>query len=226
MVGHQDSVHSAVFSPDDSRIVSSSRDTTIRVWDALTRKEVFPAICGHDSFVFSVAFSPDGTPVVSGSTNNIIRIWDALSGAEIVTAVHDHQDLFFSVMLSPDGTRVIAHSSDGTDIGWDAASGIQLFAVSSNPTTISTPRLFSPRTIEVNSDGWLVHVPTNRTVSKLPTILTPLCSASHGTSLAIGTQGGQVIIMTFPLAVFTRSETRPAPGRGRQRRELQYDSLA
>jgi WD40 repeat protein len=197
-------------------VVAGSTDSSAYVEDELPDAKAVTAMprCQDERGIFQVAFSPDGTRVVSGSTDNTIRIWDALSGAEIATAVHDHQDLFFSVMFSPDGTRVIARSSDGTDIGWDAASGIQLFAVTTDHTTTSTPRLFSPRTIEVNSDGWLVHVPTNRTIFKLPAIITPLCSASHETSLAIGTQGGQVIIMTFPSAVFTRSETRPAPGQG------------
>jgi hypothetical protein len=36
------------------------------------------------------------------------------------------------------------------------------------------------------------------------------CSAASGKSLAIGTEGGKVLILNFPAAVFSSAETRPA----------------
>jgi WD40 repeat protein len=37
--GHSDYVHALAFSPDGTRLISSSGDRTIRVWDTLTRAE-------------------------------------------------------------------------------------------------------------------------------------------------------------------------------------------
>ena len=38
--GHDDSVFSAAFSPDGSRIVTASRDKTTRIWDTATAREI------------------------------------------------------------------------------------------------------------------------------------------------------------------------------------------
>jgi WD40 repeat protein len=38
--GHEGSVFSAAFSPDGSRIVTTSDDETARIWDAATGKEI------------------------------------------------------------------------------------------------------------------------------------------------------------------------------------------
>jgi len=80
--GHSDSVCSVAFSPDGSRIVSGSGDTTIRIWDARSGKEV-QKLEGHSSWVCSVAFSPDGSRIVSGSRDATIRIWDTRWGKEV-----------------------------------------------------------------------------------------------------------------------------------------------
>ena len=57
--GHIEFVNSVAFSPDGRRIVSGSYDTTIKVWDAETGREI-RTLEGHFAGVNSVAFSPDG----------------------------------------------------------------------------------------------------------------------------------------------------------------------
>ena len=74
--GHDEPVHSVVYSPDGRCIASGSSDFTVRVWDAQTGQSVM-ALTGHDDAVESVAFSPDGKSIVSGSQDKTIRIWDA-----------------------------------------------------------------------------------------------------------------------------------------------------
>jgi WD40 repeat protein len=44
---------------DGKTVVSGSRDKTVRVWDAVTGKEV-QKLEGHSGTVYSVAFSPVG----------------------------------------------------------------------------------------------------------------------------------------------------------------------
>ena len=74
--GHDEPVHSVVYSPDGRYIASGSSDFTVRVWDAQTGQSVM-ALTGHDDAVESVAFSPDGKSIVSGSQDKTIRVWDA-----------------------------------------------------------------------------------------------------------------------------------------------------
>jgi WD40 repeat protein len=57
-------VTSAAFSPDGSRIVTASQDSTARIWDAASAKEI--AVLRHENGVTSAAFSPDGSRIVAG----------------------------------------------------------------------------------------------------------------------------------------------------------------
>ena len=57
---------SVASSADGTRIISSSRDKSVRVWDASTGAEL-KVLNGHTDWVNSVAFSADGTRIFSGS---------------------------------------------------------------------------------------------------------------------------------------------------------------
>jgi hypothetical protein len=72
----------AAFSPDGSRIVTSSWDKTARIWDAATAEEI-AVLRGHEDRVTSAAFSPDGSRIVTASGDKTARIWDAATAKEI-----------------------------------------------------------------------------------------------------------------------------------------------
>jgi WD40 repeat protein len=50
----------------DAAIVTSSWDTTVRLWDAGTGEPVGIPLRGHTNPVNSISFSPDGTRIVAG----------------------------------------------------------------------------------------------------------------------------------------------------------------
>ena len=54
---HDDGVLSVAFSPDGTRIAAASFDKTIRLWDALTLREV-GVLRGHESAVTEVGVQP------------------------------------------------------------------------------------------------------------------------------------------------------------------------
>ncbi|ETO03433.1 hypothetical protein RFI_33974, partial [Reticulomyxa filosa] len=60
--GHSSGVTSVQFSRDGNRIVSGSFDKTIRLWDALSGKQIL-SLEGHSDRVNSVQFSPDGNRI-------------------------------------------------------------------------------------------------------------------------------------------------------------------
>jgi WD40 repeat protein len=115
--GHDDSVNSAAFSPDGSRIVTASDDHTARIWNVATAKEI-AILRGHDDSVNSAAFSPDGSRIVTASDDHTARIWDAATAKEIAV-LRGHEDDVNSAAFSPDGSSVVTASDDQTASIWD-----------------------------------------------------------------------------------------------------------
>jgi WD40 repeat protein len=58
--------------PDGTRLASSSRDSTVRLWDAATGAAL-ATLNGHTEAVISGAWSPDGTRLASA--DETVRIW-------------------------------------------------------------------------------------------------------------------------------------------------------
>ena len=119
--GHESFLHSVAFSPDGTRIVSGSRDKTVKVWDAATGENTL-TLRGHGSGVESVAFSPDGTRIISGSADKTVKVWNTATGENTLT-LRGHEDEVDSVAFSPDGTRIVSGGWDWTVKVWDAATG-------------------------------------------------------------------------------------------------------
>ena len=75
--GHSGAVVAVAFSPDGRRIVSGSRDHTLRLWNAETGQSIGVPLEGHQRDVTSIAFSRDGRFIVSGSHDESVRVWPA-----------------------------------------------------------------------------------------------------------------------------------------------------
>lgn len=124
--GHQGPVLATILSPDNSMIVSSSGDKTIRMWDADTGLPLGEPLRGHERWIRSIAISPDGSRIISGSDDSTIRLWNANTGQLLGEPLRGHELAVNAVAFSPDGSRVASGSSDTTIRLWDAGSGLQL----------------------------------------------------------------------------------------------------
>ncbi len=125
---HDGAVYSVSYSPDGSKIVSGSRDRTIRIWDAETGQELKRMKLGRWwAWVSSVNFSPDGSKVVSGSCDATLRIWDAETGQELKRMkLGKWWAWVYSVSFSPDGRKIVSGAWDKTICIWDAETGQEL----------------------------------------------------------------------------------------------------
>ncbi|MEV6235437.1 TIR domain-containing protein [Lentzea sp. NPDC051838] len=119
--GEDESVRSAMLSPDGTRIVASVGNATARVWDAETRALLF-TLTGHENLVNYAEFSPDGSLIVTASDDSTARVWDAADGTEL-TVLSGHRSKLGNARFSPDGSRIVTASADGTALVWDRASG-------------------------------------------------------------------------------------------------------
>ena len=68
--GHEKTVTCTAFSPDGTRLATSSQDGTVRIWDVLRRQPVITLkITGNA--VWSVAFTPDGRGLLIGYDDQV-----------------------------------------------------------------------------------------------------------------------------------------------------------
>lgn len=77
--GHAGYVWKVAFSPDGCYLASGSWDSTVKIWDVTSGKEV-QTLRGHAGFIYGLAFSPDGRRLAtaSGSAHRgEIKVWDA-----------------------------------------------------------------------------------------------------------------------------------------------------
>lgn len=120
--GHTKTILSIAISPDRTKIVSGSVDSTVRIWD-FESGEMLRTLEGHTDWVQSVAFSPNGETVVSGSDDRTIRVWIVESG-EVLQTVKEHPHWRAnSVVFLPDGKRVVSGHDDCQIRVWDVDNG-------------------------------------------------------------------------------------------------------
>ena len=72
--GHTGTVYSTVFLPGDRHIVSTSEDTTVRIWDKLTGAGL-SVLHGHLFPVWCAASDCLGVNFVTGSMDRTARLW-------------------------------------------------------------------------------------------------------------------------------------------------------
>ena len=67
-------VYQCSWSSDSRLLVSSSKDTTLKVWDVKSEK-IKSDLPGHDDEVYAVDWAPDGQQVASGGKDKKVRLF-------------------------------------------------------------------------------------------------------------------------------------------------------
>jgi WD40 repeat protein len=106
---------SVTWSPDGSRIIVASQDSTVKVWNAASGQEAF-TLFGYTTSVNDEAWSPNGTRIVTATQEGTVRVWEVASGYELLTFPGQMR----SPAWSPDGTRLLTVNYDGSVKVWRA----------------------------------------------------------------------------------------------------------
>lgn len=142
---HNDVAGPVSWNHDSTRLLSGSRDNTVRVWDAKTQKELLKL--EHPAWTWSAIYSPDGKMIATGTgggmqgqplsqnylvgPDNSIRLWDAEKGT-LIRELKGHTDRVHALEFTRDGKRLVSGGFDKMMRVWDVASGKELAKVGGN----------------------------------------------------------------------------------------------
>ncbi|KAB5588995.1 hypothetical protein CTheo_7566 [Ceratobasidium theobromae] len=121
--GHAGPVWSVALSPDSKRLVSGSKDSTIRIWDVNTCALLAGPFKDHSDAIQYVTFSPDGAYIASGSSDRSVCVRDSSTGTLITPPFKGHTDTVLSISFSPTGDHIASGSGDRTIQVWSIHNG-------------------------------------------------------------------------------------------------------
>jgi serine/threonine protein kinase len=159
--GHGDEVTSIACLPDGRRVLSGSRDQTIRLWDVVSGQEL-RCLRGHAGAVLAVAVSADGRFALSGGDDRLVHLWDLESGWELRRFKAYHGPVC-SLAFSADGRWALSGHQKNLVHLWEISTGKGLRELKGHHGEV-TAVAFSPRTARAFSashDGtarvWNLH---------------------------------------------------------------------
>uniref|UniRef100_M8CD18 WD repeat-containing protein 44 n=1 Tax=Aegilops tauschii TaxID=37682 RepID=M8CD18_AEGTA len=108
--GHEDDVLDLSWSKQSSRLLSSSMDKTVRLWDVESKACL--QMFGHSDYVTCIQFNPaDEGYFISGSLDCRVRIWSVAERQ--VVDWSDLNDMVTAASYTPDGQAAIVGSHKG-----------------------------------------------------------------------------------------------------------------
>jgi RNA polymerase sigma factor (sigma-70 family) len=123
--GHRGTIMQADFARDGNRLVSSSLDKTVRIWDVATGKELrqWPS-----PWPCKFALAPDGRMLALANEDRAVHLWDTASGRELralkVGIEASIRSGFEPIPLafSDDGKKLISADRESLRL-WDVETG-------------------------------------------------------------------------------------------------------
>nr|XP_033796366.1 WD repeat-containing protein 88 isoform X2 [Geotrypetes seraphini] len=165
--GNQDAVSSCHFCFDDTRILSSSYDATVKLWWTIHFK----------SLVISCNISMDGKYVVSGlDLENAICITDAENASEIAFVKDHHMNTVRRCCFDPDNQRVASVSSDRSIKLWDLIARSTTVAINQAHANVISDCCFTLNGRQLCTASWdktlkIWDIKTGRFRSQGPVVL-------------------------------------------------------
>lgn len=140
--GHSKEIVSANYNKDGSKIVSSSFDRNIIIWDAINGDIVLKIKMEPYGLESLVIFSNDGNRLISTVTyEKVVKIRDANTGAVVKTLSGHTGDIRY-VSISHDDKYIVSAARDNMIIIWDSITGDIIKTLNSDKNVKMV--LFSP----------------------------------------------------------------------------------
>ncbi len=119
LAGHSDVLWRCVFSPDGTRLLTTSSDGTAKVWD-LDGGTLITSVDAGDIVSWG-EFSPDGALIATTTLAGSAQVWDAATGALLTS--HAFASLYSH--FTQDSQRLVMERGDGKIQLWRRPTGRQ-----------------------------------------------------------------------------------------------------
>ncbi len=148
--GHGSGITTAAFSGDGKKVLSSSRDSTARLWDLESGQQVLQLKTEGGCFC-SMTFSLDGKIIYTGSEDGRAHSWDSSTGVQLA-------ELFSlkranRILLSIDGTLLLTEPENKVIGVWDIENERSLAQFVGHREGI-TAAAFSPDGTKLLTGSW------------------------------------------------------------------------
>ncbi|EGO04328.1 hypothetical protein SERLA73DRAFT_68025 [Serpula lacrymans var. lacrymans S7.3] len=156
-LGHVFELSSCAWHPKDSQhFITSSADSTIRLWDVENRRKQMDVIVvksrqrGARSKVVTCAYSPDGGLISGACTDGALHLWQSSSSFVrpnlTLEEAHTKGTETGSITFSVDGWSIVTRGGDDTVKLWDLRSFKQAIVTRTGLTSLypGTNAVFSP----------------------------------------------------------------------------------
>jgi len=120
--GHQSDFLNAIFSPDKSKILTTSSDNIMRVWDLKGNLiNQFQIGIDQKDRVGNASFSFDGSKIIITSWSGIAQIWDI--NGNLIANLDGHQNNILSASFSSDNSKILTTSYDTAQL-WNTQGNL------------------------------------------------------------------------------------------------------
>lgn len=106
---HHDAVRDLAWAPSDTKFLSASDDTTLKIFD-FTSRTCDTVLSGHNWDVKSCDWHPTKGLLVSGSKDHQVKFWDPRT-ARCLTTLHSHKNTVTATRFSRVNNNLLATSS-------------------------------------------------------------------------------------------------------------------
>jgi|GEM_PF-567646 len=136
--GHSDSVFSLAITPNGERLVSLSRDKTIKIWDFSNKNLLYSlsTLDLHSEAIISIAITPNGEKIIGATKNNAIKILD-LTGVNSFSSFKADSKAITSLTITPNGKRLIGGNEDGSIKIWNLNPFLYIYKFKGHLETIT-----------------------------------------------------------------------------------------
>ena len=149
--GHEKKINSIDVSKDTNYIVTSSDDTTVRLWGAHNTIKELKVFSDHLQKVNTVFFNRESNAIITSSDDQTVRIID-LTNDKVIVLDHDDEKVR-SAVFSPDGKQALT-STWGAVYLWDIHKQQKLYSFEQFSEFGINPASFSP-------DGNYIVIPVD-----------------------------------------------------------------